>query len=123
MQSIHTTLFAAALTCLSALVSGAQAQSITNGQKVYEAQCTACHNIHENRVGPRHFGVFNRPAATQPDYEYSEALLASRLVWTPANLNRWLTNPQDFVPGQNMGFSLTSSQDRADVIAYLATLK
>jgi cytochrome c len=35
-------------------------------------------------------------------------------------LDRWLTNPQALVPEAKMFFAVPSSQDRADVIAYLA---
>jgi len=89
------------------------------GQALYGA-CTGCHSLDENDVGPRHRGVVGRRAATVADFVYSAALKASGLVWTPANLDRWLTNPQALVPGAKMYFSLARAQDRADVIAYLA---
>jgi cytochrome c len=38
-------------------------------------------------------------------------------------LNRWLTDPEDLISGQRMGFQIDSAQDRADLIAYLITLK
>jgi cytochrome c len=92
------------------------------GQALYQA-CTSCHSIDENDIGPRHRGVLGRPAGSLPDYAYSPALKASGLVWNPANLDRWLTNPQALVPGTKMYFSLPNSQSRADIIAYLAQLK
>ena len=36
-------------------------------------------------------------------------------------LDRWLTNPEAFIPGQKMGFSVPDPQDRVDVIAFLAS--
>lgn len=47
----------------------------------------------------------------------SFALASSRIVWTPTNLDRWLTTPTLMVPGTSMGFRLGSSQHRADVLA------
>jgi cytochrome c len=38
-------------------------------------------------------------------------------------LDQWLTNPQAFVPGQKMNFKVAKAEDRADLIAYLKTLK
>jgi cytochrome c len=35
----------------------------------------------------------------------------------------WLTNPQAFIPGQRMNFKVADPADRADLIAYLKTLK
>jgi cytochrome c len=37
-------------------------------------------------------------------------------------MDRWLTNPQRFVPGTSMGFpGLPDPLDRADLVAYLKT--
>jgi len=90
-----------------------------HGQTVYQA-CMGCHSLDEDDVGPKHRGVVGRVAGTVPGYAYSPALKKSGLVWTPANLDRWLTNPQGFVPGAKMFFSLSNAKDRADVISYLA---
>ena len=47
---------------------------------------------------------------------------AKGIVWTPENLDKYLTNPKAMVPGNKMAFpGLPVAQDRADVIAYLAT--
>ena len=89
------------------------------GKTVYQI-CMGCHSLDEDDVGPRHRGVVGRTAGTVPGYAYSPALKRSALVWTPANLDSWLTSPQRLVPGAKMFFSLSNAKDRADVIAYLA---
>ena len=90
------------------------------GADVYEGSCGGCHSLDANRVGPAHRGVVGRKAGTAPDFNYSPALKASGVSWTPENLDAWLTNPQGFVKGARMGFRLSDAQKRADVIAYLA---
>ena len=90
-----------------------------HGRAVYQA-CMGCHSLDDDDVGPKHRGVVGRVAGTVPGYAYSPALKGSGLVWSPANLDRWLTNPQGLVPGVKMFFSLANAKDRADVIAYLA---
>jgi cytochrome c len=90
------------------------------GAEVYEASCTGCHSLDANRVGPAHRGVVGRIAGTAPMFNYSLALKATGLTWTPENINTWLINPQAFVKGVRMGFRLSDAQKRADVIAYLA---
>lgn len=92
------------------------------GARLYQS-CMGCHSLDESDVGPRHRGVVGRKAGTVPDYAYSAALRKSGLVWTPANLDKWLTNPQKLVPGAKMFFSVAKPQDRADIIAYLAQQK
>jgi cytochrome c len=93
------------------------------GQQVYEARCGGCHSVDADRVGPRHAGVLGRRAGAVPGFAYSPALAASQLVWDACTLDRWLKSPEALVPGQRMGYSLSDSGLRADVIAYLSTLK
>ena len=89
------------------------------GGRIYQA-CMGCHSLDENDVGPKHRGVVGRKAGSIPDYAYSPALRSSGILWTPQNLDRWLTGPQKLVLGAKMYFSLPKAKDRADVIAYLA---
>ncbi|HKN26830.1 MAG TPA: cytochrome c family protein [Roseiarcus sp.] len=88
------------------------------GEQIYEA-CGDCHSLDKNDVGPRHRGVFGRKAGSLPDYNYSEALKSSNIVWNEETLDKWLTDPQALVPGAKMFFHLANPQDRADVIAFL----
>ena len=44
---------------------------------------------------------------------------SSSVVWSEETLDRWLTNPEKFIPGQKMSFSVAKEEDRRDVIAYL----
>ncbi len=92
------------------------------GKNLYQG-CESCHSIDENDVGPRHRGVVGRRAGSVSDYNYSEALKKSGITWNEQSLDRWLTNPSELVPGTKMFFKLDSAQDRADVIAYLTTLR
>ena len=93
------------------------------GAVLYQQHCTACHAIDSNKIGPAHRGVMGRRLGSLPGYKYSVELAASRLRWTPQTLNKWLGDPEDLVNGQRMGFLIESEQERADLIAYLMTLK
>lgn len=92
------------------------------GQRLHEARCIGCHSVDSHRVGPAHRGVFDRRAGALPNYDYSNAVKTSGLVWTAQNLDRWLSNPEALIPGQKMGYSVSDADDRADLIAYLMTL-
>ncbi len=93
------------------------------GEQAYESRCGGCHSVREDRVGPRHAGLIGRRAGSVPGFDYSPALRASGLVWDAALLERWLTDPQALVPGQRMGFRVGDAAVRADIVAYLATLR
>jgi cytochrome c len=89
-------------------------------------QCMACHNFQKggpNAVGPNLYGIVGRPRASAPGFAYSDAMKAKGGEWTIDDLNKFLTKPQDFVPGTKMTFpGLPRESQRADVIAYLNTL-
>ena len=85
---------------------------------MYEG-CQDCHSLDKNDVGPKHRGVFGRKAGTVADYEYSDAVRNSGVVWSEATLDKWLTDPQAFIPGSKMFYHLDNPKDRADVIAFL----
>lgn len=96
---------------------------VQRGAALYQARCTACHAVDRNSVGPAHRRVMGRRVGGLPGYQYSDELARSRLRWTPQTLNKWLEDPEELVPGQRMGFQVEGVQERADLIAYLATLQ
>jgi len=102
---------------------GAVAQDASKGEAVYESRCNQCHVLHGPGQGPSLVGVVGRKAASLPGYNYSDALKASGLVWTPANIDRFVQSPTKLVPGTAMRAIVPTAADRADLIAYLATLK
>lgn len=84
--------------------------------------CRACHAFaadEENPLGPNLAGVFGRTAG-RADFDYSDALRATGLVWTPEALDAWLAAPASFIPETKMAFTgYRSATDRRDLIAYL----
>ena len=89
-------------------------------------KCGACHKVDgSNGVGPHLNGVVGRNHAAVEGFAYSEANLALKAeVWTPENIYGFIENPKKYMPGTKMAFAgLAKPEDRANVIAYLATLK
>jgi len=112
------------LAIVLALVLGLAEPAFANGnaergRDLYESRCIGCHSLDANRIGPRHRGVHGRKAGSVPGFTYSPALQNSPVVWNDETLMRWLTNPQEIIPGQRMNFRVSQPQDRADIIAYL----
>ena len=86
-------------------------------------QCTACHSLKEgeaHKVGPNLHRVIGAPAAHKPDYNYTDSLKDSGIVWSRQNLSRFLADPYELVPGTAMVFiGIERGADRAALIDYL----
>jgi len=97
----------------------------SDGEKVAR-QCSACHVFEEggaNRVGPNLYGVPGRQVASVEGFAYSSALKEYGGEWTYERLDCFLANPSECVPGTSMAYAgIKDPQDRADMIAYLASL-
>src|SRR5262249_34834248 len=117
-QRARALFVAAATTTMIAAGPASAAGDAVRGEKLYQ-DCHNCHSIEKNDVGPRHKGVIGRMAGTVPNYDYSDALKKSGIVWTENNLDKWLTDPQALVPGTKMFYGVDDAQDRADIIAFL----
>ncbi|MFM6853324.1 MAG: c-type cytochrome [Sphingopyxis sp.] len=88
-------------------------------------QCRACHSVEAGRngIGPSLHGVVGRRAGAVAGYTYSPANVASGRTWTPDLLFAYLAAPGSVIPGTKMAYALRDPQARADVIAYLDSVK
>jgi cytochrome c oxidase assembly protein subunit 11 len=90
-----------------------------HGQQLFAEQCSACHALDSNKYGPALGGVVGRRVGSAPGYPYSQALKTASFVWSSDNLDRWLTDPQKFVPGAKMPVRVLERTSRRDIISYL----
>ena len=125
-------LAAAILAALAGLqpvgAAGAAGGDTARGERVFQ-RCFACHSVDPKETaklqGPSLFRVVGRPAASIAGFTYSDAMRAkgaAGLVWTAEALDRYVADPDAFVPGTPMSLPpLRDEQERADLIAYLAS--
>ncbi len=99
------------------------------GNAFFQTSCALCHsdslgpgNTVVIKQGPTLVGVTGRRAGTSPHFGFTQALKDSGLVWNAETLDQYLTDPATAVPGTTMSVTVPDASDRADVIAYLATL-
>ncbi len=120
----------ALIACLFATSTApALADPVSDGQIAFRQACSACHNVTRdgrNSMGPNLFGVVGRKVGSAPGYTYSKPLAADNtagVTWTTDSLSTFLTAPQKAKPGTRMPVAVPDAAKRANLIAYLASLK
>ena len=111
---------------LAGSTTAALAADPTAGEKIFKTQCAICHSVvaGQNRIGPTLFGVVGRTAGSVPGFNYTADHKKLDVTWDPATLDKYLANPRAMVPDTSMVYAgLKNDAERADLIAYLETLK
>lgn len=107
-------------------IAAAPAANVANGKALF-GRCAACHTADKggaNGLGPNLYGIVGRKAGSKKDFSYSAAMRNSGIVWSNQKLDGYIAHPADVVPGNRMAFAgLPEAKQRADLIAWLSTLK
>ena len=109
---------------LAAFAPAVNAQDAAAGKTVF-AQCSVCHQPDStNGVGPGLQDVVGRKSGTAAGFRFSRAMKNAGITWDEKTLDAYVADPQKAVPGNVMPFSgIADAKQRADLIAYLKTLK
>lgn len=98
----------------------------TRGARLAAIKCKVCHSLKaggRNKIGPNLYGIVGRARASHEGFRYSKAMKAKGGTWSPEEIDIFLANPSKFVKGTNMVIKIRKPDQRADIIAYLKTLK
>ena len=90
-----------------------------HGKQLFERRCGGCHSLDQDQTGPRLRNVYGRKAGSISSFRYSAAVRASRFTWDDVSLDKWLTDPDALVPGNEMDFSVPKPEERAAIIRFL----
>ncbi|HYF07225.1 MAG TPA: c-type cytochrome [Acetobacteraceae bacterium] len=98
-----------------------------NGRQIAQRQCASCHTFNEGGragVGPNLHGIVGAAHAHQQGFNYSPAMRAkANEPWSYEALNQFLAAPARAIQGTRMAYAgLGSTQQRADLIAYLRSI-
>src|SRR6516164_1941755 len=104
------------------LVASARADGDPARGEARFQECAACHRLEAgvNEVGPSLHGIFTRKAGELADFRYSPAMKRSGITWTAETLDKYVADPQAFIPANRMPYAgMADAGDRADLLAYL----
>ena len=124
------TLLLAGLTAGALITLGsttALAADAAHGQQLFRDQCGVCHiggdGDGAGGAGPSLKGLVGRKVGGDTNFGYTQALSDSKESWTVDNLSTFLTDPNKAKPGTSMPIAVKNDTERADLIAYLSSLK
>src|SRR5262249_39818942 len=112
------------LCAIDSFVDGASAKDAEHGAQIFN-MCAACHATdNSTRLGPSLHGIVGRRSATVSGFRYSRAMKNANITWDEKSLDEYIAEPQGMVPGTTIALTCIASYcDRADLIAYLETLR
>ncbi|HEY9163294.1 MAG TPA: cytochrome c family protein [Magnetovibrio sp.] len=97
------------------------------GSNLFRKKCLGCHTVGKgdaNRTGPNLWAIVGRAKGSSEGYRYSKNMNALGGVWSEEDISAFIAGPRTFLPDTKMTFAgLKSESDRANVLAYLKTLK
>jgi cytochrome c len=100
--------------------------NIENGKKLAQ-RCSQCHGFDKgdpHKSGPNLWGLIGSKPGSKEGYTYSDAMKSKKDNWDIDHLDAYLFNPRLAIPGTKMVFvGMRNTQERADLIAFLSSLK
>jgi len=128
MFATRARFLALAAAIVTPAVFAAGEPDVENGKTIFSQRCGICHGVTNEpgapALGPNMAGLIGRKAGTREDFAtFTQAMKAYDVKWSTKTLDVFLANPLTAVPGTTMPMMLPDDKERADVIAYIATLK
>jgi cytochrome c len=96
---------------------------VAKGQGLFAANCAECHSIAKDGAAinaPNLWGLMGKKVGSKDDFPYSDALAQSQIVWSTAELDKWIESPPTFIPGNAMPFvGIKDPSERQSLIAFI----
>ncbi|MCU0817201.1 MAG: c-type cytochrome [Cypionkella sp.] len=106
------------------LATASLPEDTSRGAEVWQA-CAVCHSLDpgdHSRAGPSLHGVLGRRIASVEGYDFSPALRAMEIVWTPETISELFEfGPEAYTPGSRMPDQRVGDPaDRQALVEYLS---
>ena len=126
MQQILGVVFSISLSIFGTSLAFANGD-LAQGAALFKKKCASCHALSEEAralAGPHLAAIVDARAGQVEGFKYSKALqqaATAGLIWSPAQLDQFLTHPKAFFKHTKMNFiGLKVAADRQNLIAFLA---
>lgn len=120
--SISATTCLALATLLSA-GAPAPAAAADDGKLAFNSHCRTCHSTNEgdHRQGPSLHGIFGAEAGSSDYPNFSSSLSNSGVTWDEKTLDRFIANPEQLIPGNNMKpySGISDKAEREKIVEFL----
>lgn len=96
------------------------------GEDLYVKKCKMCHTTAPGKhgMGPSLAGMMGSKAGTAEGFTKYLGLKDNGTVWDATTMDTFLADPKAFVGGgKSMAVKVTKADERANLIAYMETLK
>ena len=131
----RTGIWTAAAGALAQLVAGAlvalltsqpaRAADVAAGEAYFHQHCNLCHVAAKDAraiTAPNLFGIGGTMSGVGA-FPFSNALKNAKIKWDASTLDAFLAAPTRVAPGTRMVTPIPNDTDRANVVAYLLSLK
>lgn len=96
------------------------------GKDTVAARCVVCHSIEKggpHRYAPNLYGIVGADKARKAGYfSYSQGLRTMDGVWTAEEIDKYLKDPQAYIPGTKKSVAVPDDGERQKIIAFLEKL-
>ena len=99
--------------------------AVSDGEALFASRCARCHSVRTPRhgSGPHLAGVVGRRAGEVSGYNFSAAFNTLAQIWTPESLVRFLSDPEEFAPGNRMPDTGVSQAQARMIADYLENVQ
>lgn len=93
------------------------------GRLAFTASCASCHSLKRGEVlqGPSLAGVYGRRAGSLAEFNYSDAMRGSGVIWLDSALDEYISSPFMAMGGgiKMMAHGIRDEATRANLIEFL----
>jgi cytochrome c len=106
--------------CVASHAADVENADFKAGERAFRMHCRSCHAVGDKAVsrdnGPALNGVTGQQAGKAKDFEFSEAMQKSGLIWTEENFVAYLLDPQGVLAGSSKKVPIVKDEKKLKAV-------